>query len=64
MRDVLHRDFVTAYVLLCTAGSHTANDGTRQDKDCTNGVQQDDTQQTVVDNPYVVTINCKVKQRY
>ena len=64
MRDVLHRDFVTAYVLLCTAGSHTANNRARQDKDCTNTVQHDDSNQTVADNRYVVTVNCKLKQSY
>ena len=64
MRDILHRDFVTTYVLLCTASSHTANDGARQSKDCTNGVQHDDSKQTVVDALYVVTVNCKLKQSY
>ena len=62
MRDGLHvRDFVT-YCLACTTGSHAPNDGTSQDKNCANTVQQDDGQQTPLDYPYVVTVvNFKLK---
>ena len=55
------RDFVT-YGLSCATDSHAANDRTSQDKNGTNAVQQDDTQQTALDDPDIVTVvNFKLK---
>ena len=50
------------YGSICTAGSHTANDGASQDKHCTKSVQHHNAQQTALDYPHIITVlNFKVK---